>query len=337
MNIKALALVSGGLDSALAVKLVSEQGIEVEAINFHTSFCACGEENGKCPELGIRALIKELNVKLRSIEVSEEFISEVVINPKHGYGANMNPCIDCRIFILKKAKKLMEELKASFLVTGEVVGQRPMSQKLHQMKLIDKEADVEGIVLRPLSAKLLEPTAAEEKGWINREKLLGIYGRTRKEQLRLAKEKNITKFSAPAGGCLLTDPGYANRLRDFLKFDGKPAVKDVMLLKLGRHFRLKPNLKLIVGRNETENKELMVFGKNNVLVLETKDYPGPVALLLGKHNKEDLSFASSIVSRYSDIPKEQLADVECRNGISQENQLLKVMPAKDSDFQKLRI
>lgn len=336
MNIKALVLISGGLDSALAVKLIAEQGIEVEAINFHTSFCACGEENGKCPELGIRALIKELNVKLHSAEVSEEFINEVVINPKHGYGANMNPCIDCRIFILKKSKKLMDEFKASFLVTGEVLGQRPMSQQLHQMKIIDKEAEVEGIVLRPLSAKLLTPTIAEEKGWINREKLLGIYGRSRKEQLKLAKEKNITKFSAPAGGCLLTDAGFSNRLRDFIKFNGKPNVADVMLLKVGRQFRLSPDLKLVVGRNQAENKELESFKKDNML-LEAKDYAGPIGLLIGKHNSEEIKLASSIVARYSDSPKEQLIDVECKNETSQENQSLKVLPVKDSDFQKLRL
>ncbi|TLN19153.1 hypothetical protein FDZ71_05130, partial [bacterium] len=203
---KALVLLSGGLDSAIASKIVLEQGIEVEALNFTTPFI---QQND------LTSLTDELDIKLHVVALLEDYL-EVVKCPKHGYGSNMNPCIDCRILMLRKAKGHMDEVGASFIVTGEVLGQRPMSQHKDALRTIDRESDMEGLVLRPLSAKFLPPTSVEMRGWVDREKLLSIRGRSRREQIALASSYKITNYSCPSGGCLLTDPGFSRRLRDLL-------------------------------------------------------------------------------------------------------------------------
>ncbi len=263
---KAIALLSGGLDSTLAAKIVLEQGIELEALNFLTVFCTCTNRGETC--LASQKAVDALGIPLKVFNVSEEYL-DVVKHPKHGYGSNMNPCIDCRIFMMKKAKAYMEETGASFIVTGEVLGQRPMSQRRDAMRLIEKEAGLEGLILRPLSAKFLPASIPEKEGWVDREKLLNIQGRSRKPQIKLAEHFGIRDYPCPAGGCLLTDPGFAQRMRDLNRYHPDFFLNDVHLLKMGRHFRLSPHLKLVVGRNEEENQKIQTFSQEGDILIKS--------------------------------------------------------------------
>ncbi|MCX6750308.1 MAG: hypothetical protein NTZ83_02540, partial [Candidatus Pacearchaeota archaeon] len=256
MMTKAIGLLSGGLDSTLAVKLMMNQGIEVTALNFITPFCTCTRKG--CRHEASR-IAKEFVIKIKVISVKEDYI-EMVRNPKHGYGKNMNPCIDCRILMLKKAKEYMKEISASFLFTGEVLGQRPMSQRKNAMKIIEKEAGLEGLILRPLSARFLEPTIPEREGLVNRERMLNIRGRWRKPQMELAEEFGIEDYQCPAGGCRLTDPQFAKRVKEAFEHD-EDGIQDMNLLKYGRHFRLPSGAKVIVGRNEEENSIISKFAE----------------------------------------------------------------------------
>jgi len=293
--IKAIALLSGGLDSTLAAKIVIEEGIELEALNFLTVFCNCTHRGETC--FASQKAVKGLGIPLKVLNVSEEYLS-VVKHPKHGYGRNMNPCIDCRIFMLKKAKDYMESSGASFIVTGEVLGQRPMSQRREAMRLIEKESNLEGFILRPLSAKFLPASIPEQRGWIDREKLLNISGRSRKPQIQLADHYGIRDYPCPAGGCLLTDPGFARRIRDLMAHDPEFSLSDVHLLKIGRHFRLSPKLKLVVGRNEEDNKKLEALAYEEDVLFKAAHYPGPLSLLRGEAPPEEIERAAGITVRY---------------------------------------
>jgi tRNA U34 2-thiouridine synthase MnmA/TrmU len=292
---KAIALLSGGLDSTLAAKLVLEQGIELEALNFLTVFCTCTNRGETC--LASQKAVDALGIPLKVFNVSEEYL-DVVKHPKHGYGSNMNPCIDCRIFMMKKAKAYLEETGASFIVTGEVLGERPMSQRRDAMRLIEKEAGLDGLVLRPLSAKLLSASIPEKEGWVDREKLLKIQGRSRKPQIQLADHFGIRDYPCPAGGCLLTDPGFAQRMRDLNRYHPDFLLNDVHLLKMGRHFRLSPHLKLVVGRNEEENQKIQTFSQEGDFLLKVSRYPGPLSLLRGEAKEEEIAKAAAITVRY---------------------------------------
>jgi len=291
---KAIGLLSGGLDSTLAVKLMLNQGIEVKALNFITPFCTCTRKG--CRHEASR-IAKEFGIKIKVIAVEEDYI-EMVRNPKHGYGKNMNPCIDCRILMLKKAKKYMKEMSASFLFTGEVLGQRPMSQRREAMTLIEKEAGLEGLILRPLSAQFLEPTIPEKEGLIDREKLFGIRGRWRKPQMELAEELGIEDYQCPAGGCRLTDTQFAKRVKEAFEHD-EDGIQDMNLLKYGRHFRLPSGVKVIVGRNEEENSIISKFAEEKDLLMEVVGFGSPITLLKGSRNEEDVKMAASVCVRYS--------------------------------------
>ncbi|GAG04306.1 unnamed protein product, partial [marine sediment metagenome] len=260
---------------------------------------------------------------LKIIDISVEFI-DIVRNPQHGYGKNLNPCIDCRILMLKKAKKYGAEVNADFLVTGEVLGQRPMSQRLEILMLVDREAGCDGNVVRPLSGGLLLPTLPEKKGLIKRCDLLKIKGRSRKIELELAQKKKITEFFSPSGGCLLTDPAFSRRLADLMRFQEKISIKDIELLKVGRHFRFTPKTKLIVGRNEQENKTIEHSINSATTFLYVPDTGSPNALLLG--NKEYLETAASITALYSDKKDEAHVEVRCSTGT--EVRTLSVPPIK---------
>jgi tRNA U34 2-thiouridine synthase MnmA/TrmU len=286
--IKAIGLLSGGLDSILAVKLMLNQGIEVIALNIVTPFLSRKEA---------RKVAEELNIEIEVAEVGDEYI-RMIKNPPHGYGKNMNPCIDCRIFMLKKAKEYMEKIGASFIFTGEVLGQRPMSQRRDTMNLIERESSLEGLILRPLSARLLEPTIPEKEGLVNREKFLAIKGRSRKLQMELAEKLGIKEYSYPAGGCRLTDPQFARRLKESFEH-GESGMRDINLLKYGRHFRLHSGAKVIVGRNEEENSILSEFAKEDLL-MEVVGFGSPTALLKDSRDERDTKIASSICARYSD-------------------------------------
>ncbi len=331
---KALALLSGGLDSTLAAKLILDQGIELEAINFITVFCTCTSKGSSC--LASQKAIENLKIPLKVFNVSQEFL-EVVKYPKHGYGSNLNPCIDCRIFMLKKAKAYMEGSGASFIVTGEVLGQRPMSQRRETLRLIEREAGVEGLILRPLSAKFLPVTIPEKEGWVDREKLLDIQGRSRKPQIKLAEELGIKDYPCPAGGCLLTDPEFSKRLKDLMTHYPEFTLLDVHLLKFGRHFRLSEEVKLIVGRDEEENQKIRTFSQKGDILLKLSDIPGPLSLLRGKVKQEEIEKAAGITVRYSKGKGMREVKVLWKTVGEEENHLLFTSALSEEEIEKYRI
>lgn len=323
---KAVALLSGGLDSTLAVKLMMEQGIDVKAVAIKTPFCDfdCGHGCG----FRVKEVAEKLGVELKTFYLGDEYL-EMLKKPKHGYGSGMNPCIDCREMMFKVAKDYMQEIDAKFVITGEVLEQRPMSQNPRALKIIERESGLEGKVLRPLSAKHLAPTEAEKSGLVKRDQLLSIKGRTRKAQIELAKNFGITDYPNSAGGCLLTDPQFAKRVKDLFEHTEKPTLNDTELLKVGRHFRISKDVKLIVGRNEKENDVISSLATQDDILLEVKDHKGPLALLRGKYDDNTLVLAASIVQRYSDAPK----DAECAVTIKNNDKTHKVSVSSVSDGQ----
>ena len=331
---KAIALLSGGLDSTLAAKIVLEQRIELEALNFLTVFCTCTNRGETC--LASQKAVDALGIPLKVFNVSEEYL-DVVKHPKHGYGSNMNPCIDCRIFMMKKAKAYMEEAGASFIVTGEVLGERPMSQRRDAMRLIEKEAGLDGLVLRPLSAKLLSASIPEKEGWVDREKLLKIQGRSRKPQIQLADHFGIRDYPCPAGGCLLTDPGFAQRMRDLNRYHSDFLLNDVHLLKMGRHFRLSPHLKLVVGRNEEENQKIQTFSQEGDILFKVSRYPGPLSLLRGEAEEDEVEKAAAITVRYSKAKDLEKVEVICKEVKLDGDRTLSVSPISDKEIEELMI
>jgi tRNA-uridine 2-sulfurtransferase len=293
MNKKAVALLSGGLDSALAIYLVQSQGIEITAVHFTSFFSPLhAERRDSC----VQRVAEQLHVPLILLQKGPDFL-DIIRNPRHGHGKNLNPCIDCRIYTFVKARAFMEEIGASFLVTGEVAGQRPMSQRRDAMRLIDKQSGCDGLVLRPLSAKLLPVTLPEKEGIVDREQLLDVAGRGRKPQLRLAADFGLTGYSAPAGGCLLTDRNFSRRVRDLLDDGGDMSQEELALLQVGRHIRIRPGLKVVVGRSESENDRLEAFAETGVSFYSV-DYPGPLVLARGVPTAEEEILIAAIVRRY---------------------------------------
>jgi tRNA-specific 2-thiouridylase len=278
-RIRAVGLLSGGLDSTLAAKLMLEQGIEIHAINFTSPFCTCTPKKAGCAA-AITA-VKELgDIDLKRIALKNEYL-KMVKNPKHGHGRGMNPCIDCRIMKIMKAEEYMREIGASFLFTGEVLGQRPMSQHRRAIEIIDHESGLKDYILRPLSAVHFEPTIPEREGWVARSKMLGISGRSRRIQISLAEEKGIKDYPCSAGGCLLTDKNFADKMRDYFAFTEKPLMKDIPLLKIGRHFRQDNGYKIIFARNEHETKSLNNLCRKGDHFLAPVDFSGPAVILQG--------------------------------------------------------
>jgi len=259
----------------------------------------CDFDCGKGCGFRVKEVADELGVDLKTVYLGKEYL-EMLKNPKYGYGSGMNPCIDCRIMMFKVAKEYMQEVNADFLVTGEVLGQRPMSQNLRALKIIEQESGLEGKVLRPLSAKNLKPTDVEVKGLVDRSRMLGIKGRSRKVQIELAKSIGLRSIPNSAGGCLLTDKHFAARVRDLIEHEGDITLNDVELLKVGRHFRLSAKAKLIVGRNKDENEIIDSLKRESDLILEPKDVKGPKALLRGEYDEGIITTAAEIVCRYSD-------------------------------------
>jgi tRNA U34 2-thiouridine synthase MnmA/TrmU len=332
--VKAIALLSGGLDSTLAARVVMEQGVGLEALNFMTVFCTCTHRGATC--LASQKAVEGLGIPLKVLNVSEEYLG-VVKDPKHGYGRNMNPCIDCRIFMLKKAKAHMEDSGAAFIVTGEVLGQRPMSQRKDVMRLIEKEAGLEGFILRPLSAKVLPATVPEREGWVDREKLLKIQGRSRKAQMGLAENYGIHDYPCPAGGCLLTDPGFAKRMKDLMVHDPDFSLNDVHLLKMGRHFRFSPGAKLVVGRQEEENQKIQTFAQREDILLRVPSFPGPLSLLRGKLDDKDIEKAAAITAHYSKAKDLRNIEVTYKGPDEDHPQSLLASPISRGEIEKWMI
>jgi tRNA U34 2-thiouridine synthase MnmA/TrmU len=327
-KVKAISLFSGGLDSILATELVRRQGIEVIAYNLKTCFGPAKKDGKSEAQQGA----EQLQVPLVVQSFDEEYI-KMLQHPKHGYGKNINPCVDCKIFILKQAKKYAKEVGADFLFTGEVLGERPMSQHGPALKTIEKEAGLEGQLLRPLSAKLLAETEAEKKGLINRENLLCISGRGRKPQMDLAKEYGITVYPSPAGGCLLTCEEYAKKLGDLFEHKKRVSVADVELLRFGRHFRVGKN-KFIVGRNFAENTYLSAHRAKADYYFELADIVGPITLLQGPKTKEAIETAAKLTAFYSDA---KTPEATVKYGKEILSKSIKVALPTRPDVEKLRV
>jgi tRNA-specific 2-thiouridylase len=359
MKVKALALFSGGLDSVLAVKLILSQGIAVEGIFFVNAFLPAPRNTRQAAGLPAsdnagqalqKRIAEQLGVKLHILDISRPHLT-LVQQPRYGYGKNINPCIDCRILMLKQAKAYMQAHGFSFLISGEVLGQRPMSQRRDTLNIVERDAQAKGLLLRPLSAKLLKPTVAEVKGWVDREGLMDFSGRSRKSQLALAKELGVREYSTPAGGCLLTQEEFARKFRD-LNTSGKVGMEDVQLLKLGRHFRCKDlsapgsaaqadSVKIIVARDEQENKELAALADNGSIFLRMRDFAGPLTVI---RTTGGLVFANGLIEaaarltvRYSKGRAQQAAWVDYwRRGACRKESIL-ATPAEEDLIEKMRV
>ncbi|HXG08049.1 MAG TPA: hypothetical protein VNI77_12075 [Nitrososphaera sp.] len=330
---KAIALLSGGLDSSLAVRMMLEQGVDVEAVAIKTPFCDfdCGKGCGH----RVKEVADELGIKLKTVYFGEEYL-RMLKNPKHGYGSGMNPCIDCRRMMYNAAKEQMEKTGADFVITGEVLFQRPMSQNERALQIIEKEAGMEGKVLRPLSAKHLPPTDAEKAGLVKRENLGSIKGRSRKGQLELARRFGLTDPPNAAGGCLLTDPAFSKRVEDIMEHSADiPTLNDIELLKVGRHFRLTPSAKLVVGRNKDENEMIKALVVEGDVVIEAKEYVGPTCILRGKYDDALVAKAAAIALRYSDAPKH--VESKARIITSDNEREISTVPADPDEVDSMRM
>jgi tRNA U34 2-thiouridine synthase MnmA/TrmU len=324
---KAIGMISGGLDSTLALALMKRQGIEVKAINFYTGLCITetqrrkgGRPDGSVPRNEALRAGADLEVEIEYIDLSDSGYLDMIVAPRWGYGANANPCVDCRVFMMQKARAIMVREGADFIFTGEVLGQRPKSQRRDTLRIIERESGLDGRLLRPLSAQLLPPTIPEQEGKVDRNQLRGISGRGRQPQMQLAKELGIVDWPQPAGGCCyLTDESFSRKFFDVL--DARVAREeprritreDVVLLSTGRHFRLSPRAKLIVGRSEVENALLEHYTEGRAR-LEAKVFNGPLSLVEGDPTAEERLLACRIAARYGQGKDAPTVEIEWREG-----------------------
>ena len=319
-------MLSGGLDSILAFRLMLDQGIDVYALNYRSPFCTCTSKG--CQHQATK-VARELNVPIKVVPTGQDYI-DMVKHPRHGYGRNMNPCLDCRVFTFSRAREYAREIGAAFVFSGEVLGERPMSQHMRALRLIEHESGLEGILLRPLSAHLLEPTAPERQGLVDRSRLLAISGRSRKHQIALAAELGINDYPCPAGGCLLTDRQFAIRLREaFEHNDDTP--RHMQMLRIGRHFRLPSGARVIVGRNESENAALRNMVRPEDASLEPVDVVGPLTVLLNSTAAADMDTSARLCAHYSDGRERPEVTVKCGA------ETLHAAPLSEGDISSLRI
>lgn len=297
MQRTAIALYSGGLDSTLAIRLMQVQGIDVRALHFTSPFFGVSPDTDS-GKYDARRGAELLGVPLTICTLGEEYL-EMLRNPRHGYGKAVNPCIDCHAYFLRKARDLMVETGADFVITGEVLGQRPMSQRRDALRVVERDCCLEGLLLRPLSARLLPPTRPELERWVDRDQLPTIKGRSRKVQIRLAAELGVQEYPNPAGGCLLTEVSYASKVRDIFSHSRHLDPRDFRLLRIGRHFRLDPATRLIVGRDEGENALLQHHAREDEAVLRWEDGGSPTGVLIGQVDEAVLQTAGRIVLRYT--------------------------------------
>ncbi len=346
-RVKALGLISGGLDSTLAARILTEQGVEVEGVHFSTGFCKVDHRRalGRPADLERPERVRnealragaDLALPVEVVDVLEEYLEEVVLHPRHGYGSAMNPCIDCRIFMLKKAKDLARERGADVVFTGEVVGQRPMSQHHAALSIIEEESGLRGTLLRPLSAAHLPPTEAEEDGRIDRTRLGAAHGRARGVQIEMAKRFGIEEFPTPSGGCcFLADKNFAMRLRDLLSHRDPRSIgrEDLVLLKVGRHFRLAHDLKAILGRDEAESRLLKREARGRP-TCQVADGHGSLGLVEGEPGGVQVQELAALAARYSRHRAEPLVLV--RIGREGAEQRVRACPAKEDRIRELRI
>ncbi len=298
---KAIALFSGGLDSTLAMKLMIDQGIEVLAVNISTGFGSTKDRREH-----MQNMCDQVGAEFKIIDIENEYLQDVLFSPKHGYGKNFNPCIDCHAKMFAVAKRIMEVEGASFLLSGEVMGQRPMSQNKDALQTVLEDGDVDGLLLRPMSAKMLKPTIPEEKGWVDRERLEGITGRSRERQLELAKEIGLEDFESPGGGCLLTDENFGKKMFDFIAHERDFEVKDIPVMKFGRHLRLSDGAKLVVGRNQEENEHLQKINNDKYYHLKTIGIPGPHGLLSKNASETDKELSVRVMLSYTKANQEDV-------------------------------
>jgi tRNA-specific 2-thiouridylase len=296
---KAIALFSGGLDSTLAMKLIIDQGIDVLAINISTGFGSTKDRREH-----MESMCKQVGAEFRIVDIQDEYLQDVLFDPKHGYGKNFNPCIDCHAKMFAVAKRIMEAEGASFLISGEVMGQRPMSQNKDALQTVLDESNCDGLLLRPMSALRLTPTIAEEKGWVDRSRLEGITGRSRARQLELAKEIGLEDFESPGGGCLLTDESFGKKMFDFIKYD-KFEVRDIPVMKIGRHFRLENGAKLVIARDRDESEHLQAIDNDKYYHLRTVGITGPHALLSKSANEADIALAKQAILTYTKAKEDE--------------------------------
>ncbi|MGZ5207469.1 MAG: argininosuccinate synthase domain-containing protein [Sulfuricurvum sp.] len=302
---KAIALFSGGLDSTLAMKLIVDQGIDVIACNINTGF---GSTKDRLNHM--KNMCEQVGAVFQSVDIRDEYLQEVLFSPKYGYGKNFNPCIDCHGKMFEVAKRKMEEWGADFLISGEVLGQRPMSQNSESLQKVLDLSNCEGLLLRPLSAKALAPTIPELKGWVDREKLENIVGRNRDRQLELAALFGLKDYEGPGGGCLLTDEHFSRRIRDFIAHDSME-VADIPTLKYGRQLRLPDGAKFIIGRDENDNLALEAIENTKYVHINTELF-GPHALISVNASENDKILAAKLVLAYCkpDFSGEQTLDFE---------------------------
>ena len=325
LKVKAIALFSGGLDSILAVKVIQEQGIDVLGITFETPFFGAQKSKDTAKSIGIPLL---------TINITEEYLP-MLRAPRYGYGRNMNPCIDCHTLMVKIAGRKMKEIGADFLFTGEVLGQRPMSQGKQALHMVGKNSGYNGYILRPLSANLLPETIPETEGMVDREKLLDIQGRGRKRQIEMAKKYGIRHYSTPAGGCLLTDQMFSKRLKDLFEHREDFKIRDIELLKFGRHIRLNDKTKTIVGRNKKDNAAILNLSEDEDIIITMKQFPGPTVLIPYGCDDKTLDRAAAVCSLYSNAPNGEEAIVNCK--IQTTDKLISTTAAKREDVKDLII
>lgn len=310
---KAVSLFSGGLDSQLAVCLIRNQGIDVIGVNFTSPFFGADPRFKRAAE--------DLKIEYLEIDVGSDYL-EMLKNPRYGYGKHMNPCIDCHAHMIRKAGALMQDCGASFLITGEVLGERPMSQNKNALGLVEKLSGYKGYILRPLSARLLTPTIPENEGWVDRNRLLDISGRGRSRQMELAEAYGLKDYPTPAGGCLLTQENFSLRLKRLLANNPETKLEEMEILKIGRHFYLEGDVLLAVGRNHNENERLNQIARSGDVLLKVLDRPGPLGLVRsqGRNGIPDVVTASAIVARYSDardLPKAQIIVSHAESNVSE--------------------
>jgi len=325
-KVRALGLCSGGLDSMLAGLILREQGIQVEWVAFETPFFSSAKARKASRLTGIPLTVKP---------IFGEYMT-MLRNPPAGYGKQMNPCMDCHTLMFRLAGEIMAARGFDFLFSGEVLGQRPMSQTKPSLRYVEKHSGLGGHILRPLSARLLPETIPEQQGLVDRERLLDIHGRGRKGQIALARQFGISDYPAPAGGCLLTEKGFSARLKDFLDHRPEAAENEIHLLKFGRHFRLNPHAKLIVGRTEADNESILRHhDPAQDVVIDVRDYPSPIGLLSGGADERTVFLAASICVGYSRAPK--LAPVEVLVKTPSGERTIQAIALLPDDVRKLMI